>query len=173
MTSANLPLNFSSFEAVSILENHSTMTRFFLATLLLASAIACNTEKNDQADGKLPATEIKNPHGTEPVAGDAFPVISFDKFEHNFGQINLGEVVLYEFKVTNTGSADLIIFNAQPSCGCTVSEFPKDPIKPGQSGIIPVEYNSKGRPGHFSKTITVFANTEPNQTVLTITGMVD
>jgi hypothetical protein len=173
MISAHLPLNFSSFDAVPIFENHRTMTRFILAVLLFAAAIACSPEKDDQTDGNLPATEIKNPHGTEPVAGDAFPVISFDKTEHNFGNINLGEVVLYEFKVTNTGNTDLIIFNAQPSCGCTVSEFPKDPIKPGQSGVIPVEYNSKGRPGQFSKTITVFANTEPNQTVLTISGMVE
>ena len=78
----------------------------------------------------------------------------------------------YEFKFKNTGNADLIISQATGSCGCTVPEYSKDPVKPGEEGVIKVKYNSAGHGGTVSKTITLLANTIPNTKVLTISAEV-
>jgi hypothetical protein len=94
--------------------------------------------------------------------------ISFARNEHNFGTITQGEKVKTKFKFTNSGTENLVITNATGSCGCTVPEYPKEPIAPGKTGEILVEFNSEGKEGEQSKTVTVEANTEPRQTVLTI-----
>jgi serine/threonine protein kinase len=80
---------------------------------------------------------------------------SFDKTVYNFGTITQGDKVVTEFKITNTSNADITISNALGSCGCTVPEYPKTPIKPGQSGIIKVTFNSTGKKGQQDKTVTV------------------
>ena len=73
-----------------------------------------------------------------------------------------GDVVKTEFKFTNTGNNDLIITGARGTCGCTVPDWPKEPIKPGDSNVIKVEFNSKNKSGPFNKTVTVTANTTPS-----------
>ena len=88
--------------------------------------------------------------------------ITFEKDLHDFGEIIQGEKVNTEFKFTNTGKNDLLISDAYGSCGCTVPEWPKEPIAPGQSGVIKVQFNSANRSGLFNKTVTVVANTQPN-----------
>ena len=94
--------------------------------------------------------------------------ISFDRAEHNFGTITQGEKVRTKFKFTNTGTENLVISNAMGSWGCTVPSWPKEPIPPGKSGEIDVEFDSNGKEGEQSKNVTVEANTEPRQTVLTV-----
>ena len=78
----------------------------------------------------------------------------------DFGYINEGDKVTTEFILTNTGDADLVIVSAVGSCGCTVPEPPKDPIKPGESAPIKVSFDSKGKPGNQEKTVTLTTNTE-------------
>lgn len=95
-------------------------------------------------------------------------VIKFDNPVHDFGRINEGEHVATKFRFTNTGKGVLLISHAQASCGCTVPQAPKDPIKPGESNEIAVIFNSEGKRGETEKTVTIEANTEPIQTVLTI-----
>lgn len=95
-------------------------------------------------------------------------VISFDKKEFDFGKILQGEVVSYTFHFTNTGNVPLIITSVDKSCGCTASDFPRDPIAPGQGGDIKISYDSKGHFGFQTKTVTVNANTMPSNTVLRI-----
>nr|HNH67158.1 DUF1573 domain-containing protein [Bacteroidia bacterium] len=68
--------------------------------------------------------------------------------------ITEGEIVSYNFKFKNSGKAPLIITQASASCGCTVPEYSKDPIAPGQEGFIKVTFNSEGKHGMTSKTIT-------------------
>jgi hypothetical protein len=85
--------------------------------------------------------------------------MSFDKSEHDFGIINQGSVVYYIFNFKNTGATNLIISNAIGSCGCTIPEYPKEPIAPGQSGKMKVSFNSTGKYGHQEKTVTITANT--------------
>ncbi len=99
-------------------------------------------------------------------------IITFEKLQHDFGNITQGEVVEYAFIFTNTGTADLLIANAIASCGCTVPEWPKDVIKPGAQGRIKVKFNSELRLDKFLKEVTITANTQPIENVISITGVI-
>ncbi|HLP64382.1 DUF1573 domain-containing protein [Flavobacterium sp.] len=83
----------------------------------------------------------------------------FNKKEHDFGEIKQGDKVNYTFTFKNTGNNDLTITSAQGSCGCTVPEYDKNPIKPGKSGKMKVSFDSTGKTGVQTKTVTVRANT--------------
>ena len=98
--------------------------------------------------------------------------IKFDKLTHNFGSFSENESKLTcVFTFTNTGDQPLIINQAVASCGCTVPEYTKDPVKPGESGQIKVTYNGAGKfPGHFKKSITVRTNGKVEMTRLYIEG---
>lgn len=98
--------------------------------------------------------------------------ISFDETEFHFGTINAGEKVQYIFRFTNTGDEPLLLTNARGSCGCTVPSWPKEPIEPGESGAIVVEFDSKGKSGPQTKQVTISANTDPEQSILYIKGEV-
>ena len=98
--------------------------------------------------------------------------IKFDKISHNFGTFSEKEpVVTCVFTFTNVGDAPLIINQAVASCGCTVPEYTKTPIKPGEKGEIKVTYNGTGKfPGHFKKSITIRTNGTVEMTRLYIEG---
>ena len=98
--------------------------------------------------------------------------IKFDKTTHNFGKFSESSpVVTCPFTFTNTGDKPLIINQAVASCGCTVPEYTKDPIQPGDKGTIKVTYNGTGKfPGHFKKSITVRTNGKVEMTRLYIDG---
>lgn len=100
------------------------------------------------------------------------PVMEFEKEVHDFGTIIEGEKVAYSFKFKNTGESSLIISSATGSCGCTVPEYPKKPIAPGESGVIDVIFNSDGKGGKVDKKVTVVTNTDPASHFLTIEGTV-
>lgn len=105
------------------------------------------------------------------IAQTKGPQASFAKEVHDFGKINEADgPVTYKFEFTNVGAAPLIISNVSASCGCTTPNYPKEPILPGAKNSITVSYNPANRPGRFDKTITVFANTEPANIILRITG---
>ena len=89
------------------------------------------------------------------------PVITFDEMVHNFGNVTEGEKVEYSFKFTNTGDKDLLITDASSSCGCTVPDWPKEPLRPGKSAYMKVVFNSAGKSGFTEKEITIKANTNP------------
>ena len=93
------------------------------------------------------------------AAGNGEADIQFEKTSHNFGTFNESEKMTCTFKFTNTGDKLLVIHQAVASCGCTVPQYPKQPVKPGESGEIVVTYNGIGKfPGHFRKTITIRSN---------------
>lgn len=94
------------------------------------------------------------------AAGSGEAEIKFEKISHNFGTFpESSPKVTCTFKFTNTGDKLLVIHQAMASCGCTVPQFPKEPIKPGESGEITVTYNGAGKfPGHFKKSITIRTN---------------
>lgn len=151
------------------------MKYWVIALLWLGIATSCQQNEEDSDTPELlPASEIKNSNTLqeENAVTQGYPRIAFDKVRHDFGEIEQGQVVRYDFAFTNTGDGNLIITNVKASCGCTVAEYPKEPIAPGEGGIIPVEYNSRGRSNKFDKTVTVFANTSPNTTELYIQGFV-
>jgi hypothetical protein len=80
------------------------------------------------------------------------------------GTIVEGQKIEIAFRFKNSGAKPLVIRNVQPSCGCTEADFPKQPIAPGGDGIIKSVFDSKGRPGPNMKTLTVYANTEGQET---------
>lgn len=80
--------------------------------------------------------------------------IKFDKTEHDFGKGPVGKPATYNFKFYNTGSEPLVLSNVKASCGCTAPSWPKEPIMPGESGEIKVQYNM-ARAGTYRKSITV------------------
>jgi hypothetical protein len=118
----------------------------FLALMLVASATAVFAQK--------PA-EIK-----------------FEKLTHNFGKFSSkSPVVSCIFAFTNVGESPLVINQAIASCGCTVPEYTKTPVQPGEKGEIKVTYNGAGKfPGHFKKSITVRTNGAVEMTRLYIEG---
>ncbi|MCC5923231.1 MAG: DUF1573 domain-containing protein [Crocinitomicaceae bacterium] len=99
--------------------------------------------------------------------------ITFEKDVHDYGTIKQYGNGTVEFKFTNTGNAPLLISDAKGSCGCTVPEWPKEPIAPGASGSIKVKYDTK-RVGPFGKSVTLQSNAtnEPTKT-LRIRGTVE
>ncbi|MCU0471100.1 MAG: DUF1573 domain-containing protein [Arcicella sp.] len=100
-------------------------------------------------------------------------VIKFKTEAHDFGKIEEGTQATYTFEFTNTGTAPVVISNAQASCGCTTPEWTKEPVMPGKSGKVTASFNSQGRPGNFSKTVTVVSNSETPQITLSIKGEVN
>jgi hypothetical protein len=100
------------------------------------------------------------------------PVLTLQEDNHDFGKIVEGVVATYEFKFKNTGTQPLILTEVHASCGCTTPFCPKDPIMPGQTGIIKVAYNSLNRPGVFNKTVTISDNVEGDVKILFIKGEV-
>lgn len=123
-----------------------------LATLFLVASC------KENASSKITEADMKVANEVSATSGK-LPVIEFDKVEHDFGTIKEGEKVTTEFIIKNTGDADLVIVNAQGSCGCTVPEFNKEPIKPGETTPIKVTFDSTGKPGQQEKTVTITSNT--------------
>ena len=132
----------------------------FLIILLLIPA-ACKSRTN-----KSPAGSDLQPADT----GKA--VISFSEFEHGFGKVKEGEKVGCIFTFTNTGSANLVINSAITTCGCTVSKYDRKPIAPGARGSLEVIFDTEGKNGIQTKTITVKSNAEPPVALLKITAEV-
>ncbi|MBN2765856.1 MAG: DUF1573 domain-containing protein [Paludibacteraceae bacterium] len=97
--------------------------------------------------------------------------ITFEKKIHDFGQINESDgKATYEFVFRNTGNSPLVVSRVRASCGCTTPTWTRQPIEPGKSGSITVAYNPAGRPGVFTKTITVSSNATDEQVTLLIKG---
>lgn len=137
---------------------------FVLLSVILFSS--CNNSNN-----QITTDIVNNPNTAEGNANtENLPVLSFEKDLFDFGTITQGEQVEHTFTFTNTGKSDLVIASAKGSCGCTVPDWPKKPIKPGEKGKIDVIFNSEGKKGRQHKKITVVANTQPATTVVAISG---
>lgn len=96
----------------------------------------------------------------------------FEKETHDFGSIPQNKPASYDFKFSNTGDAPIILTEVKPSCGCSVAEYTRTPIKPGESGTITVTYNAAAK-GPFTKQFTVKSNTKTPIKTLTVKGSVD
>ncbi len=112
-----------------------------------------------------PTTPAEKPEGP-------LPSMKFREELYDFGEVKEGDVVEHVFSFVNEGEAPLIISDAKASCGCTVPEWPKEPIPVGESGEIKVRFNSKNRTGIQNKPVTITANTWPVTTRVTIKGNV-
>lgn len=151
----------------------------FLCPIFILFSCSSGEEKFQSADEVLKSDKINgskiyyNPVSADkPLKENEVSKLSFEKVEHDFGTIKEGEIVQHIFKFKNSGNSPLVITNASGNCGCTVPEWPKDPIAPGKSGEIKVSFNSKGKSGVEEKEVYVMANTIPNKTTLRIKSLV-
>lgn len=128
--------------------------------------VACNQKTSESQKLDTNAIETDQNSNKEPA-------ISFNNKIWDFGTITDGEVVEHTFRFTNTGTKDLVISSASASCGCTIPEWPKEPIAPGEKGEIKVEFNSNGKKDMVTKDITILANTNPVKTILQIKVFVE
>ena len=133
-----------------------------------ASEIAPADPNAINPEANIGGPELPSPTKTVEPKDGKYPVIEFETKVHDFGKINTGDKVTYDFKFKNTGEADLIISDARGSCGCTVPDYPKTAIKPGESSKIKVSFDSKGKYGKNKKTITLVCNTKNKKEMLTI-----
>ena len=132
------------------------------ALLLFIAAFSGAVNAQDAKPAETPQVDDKNA-----------PAFKFEVEEYNFGTIKQGENVTYEFKFTNTGAEPLMITNAQGSCGCTVPEWPKEPIKKGEKKNIRVTFNSTGKMGMQDKTVSIISNAKGGTKVLHLKGNVE
>jgi hypothetical protein len=102
----------------------------------------------------------------KPVSGIEWTSTTLD-----LGKIQQGKPVLAEFEFRNPTMVPLIISAVRPTCGCTVADFPKEPVQPGKSGKIAVTYNAAAS-GVFSKSIIVTSNAAEGNISLVIKGEV-
>ncbi|MCS6967133.1 MAG: DUF1573 domain-containing protein [Cytophagales bacterium] len=89
---------------------------------------------------------------------DKYPFLSFVKREQNFGDIKRGTIVSHQFEFTNTGNAPLVLADVRVTCGCTVTQWTRQPIMPGEKGVIVVQFNSADHIGPQNKVVTVLSN---------------
>ena len=129
---------------------------FILIISLITFSVTYSQDVNEKSDNK---------------ADKKKPVLVFEKVLHDFGSIDYDGNGTCEFVYKNSGKEPLILSNVQASCGCTIPEWSKEPLKKGETAVIKVKYDTK-RPGSFTKTITVTSNAKNKTEVLTIKGNV-
>lgn len=128
----------------------------YIFMLGLAGVLFTSCQPNTAKETNSDATVVEN-----AIASPDAPILTFEEGSHDFGKLKQGESVQYSFLFKNTGKTPLIITNATATCGCTIPEIPKDPIKPGEEGAIKVIFNSAGKIGIQDKIITVTSNANP------------
>jgi hypothetical protein len=132
---------------------------------LLVSVDSCAPKKDKKLTTDLVNTSA-SASGNAP-AGKG-PEMKFERETHDFGKISQGERVSTAFKFKNIGGSELIISEAHGSCGCTVPDYPKEPIAPGEEGVINVEFNSEGKHDEVTKTVSITTNCEVATKMITI-----
>jgi len=137
--------------------------------LVSLSLVSCNSSNE-----KIITTDLVNNPLTANTNAEKvlIPNIEILETSYDFGEIEQGESVTHDFILKNTGDADLIITAAKGSCGCTVPQWPKNPISKGGEATIKVTFNSAGKSGKQNKTVTLVSNAIPNTNVITINGNV-
>ncbi|MFA6944929.1 MAG: DUF1573 domain-containing protein [Pedobacter sp.] len=145
------------------------MKKIILSIACLVVLASCNNQKVSESTS---TTDSKETSEISEVDTANAPAFKFEKEVYDFGQIKEGEKVTYDFKFKNIGKSPLIISSATATCGCTIPEYPKDPVAPGAEGIIRVVFNSAGKPGMQNKIVSITANTIPSLTEVNILGTV-
>ena len=135
-------------------------TRHILLFIMALSVLGCSGRSDK---GEIETQPVELDGTTSGVAE-----INFDHTVHDFGKIDEGEKVGCIFKYENTGGGNLIIQKATGSCGCTVPRWDREPTPPGETGQLEVIFDSSGRKGKQSKSITVTSNSSDKVMILQI-----
>lgn len=159
----------------------------FFSALLIMGMVACQTsgsaESKATADNQAPAATEAPVAEAPPAASKpdwqaqaeeaAKTTVSWAEEEYNYGTVASGAKVTHRFRFNNSGSEPLVLTRVKASCGCTTPSYSTEPIAPGEEGYIDVAFNTTGKSGRQTKTISVTGNFQDNITkVLRITGEV-
>lgn len=154
----------------------------FLAIAVVAFLASCQTTNKDVREAARESVENTGVQPADPNAAQtavqpsvpAGPTttMTFEETEFDFGTVQEGEKVSHTYKFKNTGKEPLILSDAKGSCGCTVPKWPREPIAPGASAEIVVEFSTQGKAGNRNQKVTLTANTNPPQSFLTLKGIV-
>ncbi len=131
------------------------LTALFIGFII----VGCNSNNNTETKTKTEESSAKGK-------------FEFEKKTHDFGEIKQGEIVVHSFKYKNVGKGDLIIQSVRASCGCTVPKWSREPLAPGKSSEIVVEFDSSGRHGGQHKTVRILSNAEEKEIDLTFSAEV-
>ena len=129
----------------------------YILLVITFVAVGCGQGESKQTTNGKAEDQEKEP-----------PKMSFEQVYYDFGNIKQGEKVSFSFQFENTGESPLVIEDAYASCGCTVPEYNKEPILPGEKGYIEVIFDSSGRRGNQYKTVGIKTNEPENKHRLTI-----
>jgi len=151
---------------------------FIVLSVLFQNCNDTNQDEKRLEEVQINRNEIKdiirNPV-TANAETDSINVakMTFEKDTFFFGEVDEGAVINHKFKFTNTGNVPLLIHDARSTCGCTIPQWPKAPIQPGEGGVLKVKFDTDNKDGYQDKPVTVLANTYPNSTVVHVVGKVN
>ena len=149
--------------------------RLVFPLLMFVLLMSCNNLKDLEMRVAKLETEVaalKRGGVSSSTASALYPKFQFVEEEYNFGEIKDGAIVGHTFRFSNVGEAPLIISKATAACGCTVPAWPKEPIPPGGSGEIQVQFDSSNKPGIQNKVVTITSNTQEKVKKLLIKAQV-
>ena len=140
----------------------------WIVSCVCITLLACKSNENPYANNlniePSVLAEIDTAHYT---------TVHWQDSVYDFGTINGGDSIHIQYRFTNTGNTPLLIFDTHRTCGCTITDFPKEPVLPGKSGVITVTFRSGTQIGKIEKVIFVIANTKGSKSnPLIIRGMV-
>ncbi len=143
---------------------------------LLIFLIACGEQEGDRVETerttrldefiRIPTDEEGN------VDPSSLPKIEFEEDHFTYDTIQEGETVEHAFVFSNTGSSALLISSVKSSCGCTVAEYPKEGVEPGETAEIKATFNATDKEGPQINEIILYSNAYPSQQSLTLSGYV-
>lgn len=122
------------------------------------SSVTLDANNMVVTDGTIDLNKVDEAGHMKKIA--SYPILELAETNFSFGNIKEGDKVEHVYKFKNVGKSDLLIIDAKPTCGCTVPEFTKTPVKPGETGQIKIVFNSAGKKGKQQKYINLVTNTE-------------
>lgn len=154
------------------------MIRYLSLFLISLFCLSCGADRPgggsiEEVSAGPNADIIRSPiSAATPADTTNLPRLQFEELVHDFGTVDEGAIVTHNFAFTNTGKTPLIIGHARSTCGCTIPEWPKEPIAPGEGGVIEVRFDTKNKYDHQEKKVTITANTYPSDNVVMVKGVV-
>jgi len=149
------------------------MKKLLIFSMVSLFAISCGSNaKETTNEGNEEAISSELSVTENAVDTLNAPIVQVENDTYTFGEAKEGEKVTHEYAFTNTGKTPLIISSVNASCGCTTPNYPKQPIKPGETAKIEVVFDTKNQPGMHHKVITMTSNAHPTQTIFHLKGEV-
>lgn len=136
-----------------------------LFVVLVVTVTSCKDEEPQEKqtkDGLLSTDLVNNPRSANGLDTDLYndlPTMDFADTVYNFGDVGQEQIVTHDYTFTNNGKKPLVVSSAEGSCGCTVADYPKEPVAPGGTGVITVSFSTANKePGHIEKSVAVTTN---------------